>query len=80
MKAKQYIAPGEIRKINGVEVIAKEFGLYTNWLERSCSNCEIKKQNICFDPKTKKSLPSRPACFGNDPENTSNKPIYYSKL
>ena len=76
----KYTEPAMPRKINGVEVIAKEFGDKLNFQNTSCTNCEISKQNICFDKATKKSLPTRPACFGNDPENLSNKPLYYTKL
>ena len=76
---KQYIAPGEIRKINGVEVLAKEVSTEMDLRMCPCSNCITADQNICFDKKTKKSLPTRPACFGNDPENLSNKSLYYTK-
>lgn len=76
---KQYIAPREIRKINGVEVMAKEVSTEMDLRIRPCSKCIIADQNICFDNVNKKSLPTRPACFGNDPENLSNKSLYYTK-
>lgn len=76
---KQYISPGEIRKINGVEVIAKE--VFSEMDEKICPcvNCVILDQRICFSRVDKKSLPTRPACFGNDTENLSNKSLYYTK-
>ena len=74
------IEPAMSRKINGVEVIAKEFGDKLNFQNTSWTNWEISKQNICFDKSTKKRLSTCPACFGNDPENLSNKPLYYIKL
>ena len=76
---KQYIAPGEIRKINGVEVLAKEVSTKMDEKICPCVNCVILNQNICFDNVTRRSLPTRPACFGNDPENLSNKSLYYTK-
>lgn len=76
---KQYIAPGEIRKINGVEVMAKEVSTEMDLRMCPCSNCITADQNICFDNVTRKSLQTRPACFGNDPENLSNKSLYYTK-
>lgn len=78
-RRKQYIAPGEVRKINGVEARAKEVSTEMDLRMCPCSNCITADQNICFDKKTKKSLPTRPACFGNDPENLSNKSLYYTK-
>ena len=75
---KQYIAPGEIRKINGVEVRSKKVFIEMDEARCPCALCIIEKQGICFDPKTKHSLPTRPACFGNDTENLSNKPLYYT--
>ena len=77
---KQYIAPGEVRKINGVEARAKKVFIGMDDVRRPCTLCIIEKQGICFNPETKNSLPTRPACFGNDPENLSNKPLYYTKL
>ena len=77
---KQYIAPGEVRKINGVKARAKKVFIGMDDVRRPCTLCIIEKQSICFDPETKHSLPTRPACFGNDPENLSNKPLYYTKL
>jgi len=77
---KQYIAPGEIRKINGIEVTAKEVFSKMNLKICPCVNCAIVDHNICFDKMTKKSLPTRPACFGNDTENLSNKSLYYVKI
>lgn len=76
---KQYIAPGEIRKIDGVEVIAKEVFAEKGEKICPCVNCIMLRSNICFSKATKKSLPTRPACFGNDPENLSNKSLYYIK-
>ena len=76
---KQYVAPGEIRKINGVEVTAKEISVGIDEKTCPCINCIMLRSNICFSKTTKKSLPTRPACFGNDPENLSNKSLYYVK-
>jgi len=76
---KQYIAPGEIRKINGVEVTAKEVFSEMDLKICPCVNCVILDQQICFSRIDKHSLPTRPACFGNDTENLSNKPLYYTK-
>lgn len=76
---KQYIAPGEIGRINGVTVLAKEVLSEMNEKICSCVNCAILNQQICFSKATKKLLPTRPACFGNDKENLSNKPLYYVK-
>lgn len=54
-----------------------------------CGNCALEKYKICFEykamPKTKTQasfvkiihLDTRPACFGNDPDNLSKKPMYY---
>lgn len=77
---KQYIAPGEVRKINGVEVKAKEVFFEMDLRICPCTNCAILKQQICFSRANKKSLPTRPACLGNDPENLSRKSLYYTKL
>ena len=74
---KQYISPGEIGKINGVEVTSKEVSIGMDEKKSPCVNCVILNQNICFDKITKRSLATRPAYFGNDPENTSNKSLYY---
>ena len=76
---RQYIAPGEVRKINGVEVTAKEVFSEMDLKICPCVNCAILDQRICFCEWTKKSLPTRPACFGNDLENLSNKSLYYTK-
>ena len=76
---KQYVAPGEVRKINGVEVLATEVFSEMNEKRCPCANCAILDQKICFSQVDKKSLPTRPACFGNDTENLSNKPLYYTK-
>ena len=76
---KQYIAPGEVRKINGVEARAKKVFIGMDEVRRPCTLCIIEKQGICFDSETKKSLLTRPACFGNDVENLSNKSLYYTK-
>ena len=79
-RKKIYIAPGEIRKINGLEVLSKLVHDGFDYKTYPCSNCAIANQNICFDSKTKKQLHTRPACFGNDKENLSKKSLYYSKV
>lgn len=76
---KQYVAPGEIGRINVVTVLAKKVFTEMDEKIRPCVNCIILDQQICFSKATKKSLPTRPACFGNDPENLSNKSLYYTK-
>lgn len=76
---KQYIAPCEIGRINGVTVLAKEVFPEVDEKNCPCVNCIMLRSNICFSKSTKKSLPTRPACFGNDPENLSNKSLYYIK-
>ena len=48
---KQYIAPGEVRKINGIEVRAKEVSTEMDLRMCPCSNCITADQNICFDKK-----------------------------
>ena len=77
---KQYIAPGEVRKINGVEARAKKVFSGMDEVRCPCTLCIVEKQGICFDPETKNSLPTRPACFGNDPENLSKKSLYYVRI
>ena len=76
---KQYIAPGEVRKINGVEVMAMKVSDSIDEKKCPCLKCTMLRSNICFSKATKKSLPTRPVCFGNDPENLSNKSLYYTK-
>lgn len=78
-KSKQYIAPGEAGEINGVKVLAVNIPIKFNELTCPCLGCIISQEKICFSRKDKKSLDTRPACFGNDKDNKSRKPLYYVK-
>jgi len=88
MKDKRiFIAPGCTGRIEGVKVLAKEVGVNNPNDIRPCVRCLFECTGLCFathrDNKLKltitKQLPTRPCCFGNDPENLSNKPLYFVK-
>jgi len=83
MKNKRiYIAQNEIGVIQGVKVRAKLLTNNTKYnvqCECPCKDCALKNKNICFEVVGEKrlSLPTRPACFGNDPENLLSMPLIY---
>lgn len=63
--------------IAGELVFAKTFNGDAKSCQLSCKQCVFYAKNVCFDKRTKKRLNTAPACFGNDPENKSKKPLYY---
>ena len=87
-----YIAPNKKGEIAGIKV--KALSLLTHNLELesvqpTCTGCIVKRLNICFKDELvevgkekeihHRHLDTRPACFGNDPENKSKTPIFYVK-
>ena len=87
-----YIAPDKKGEIAGIKV--KALSLLTHNIELesvqpSCTGCVLKCLNICFkdaftmskdrEEDSNPHLDTRPACFGNDPENKSNIPLFYVK-
>jgi len=85
--SKIFIAPGCTGRIEGVKVLAKEVSVNNPNDLRPCIKCFFEGKELCFstirDNKLKititKQLPTRPCCFGNDPENLSNKTLYFVK-
>ena len=83
MKNKRiYIAQNETGVIHGVKVRAKLLTNNTKYnikCECPCADCALKNKNICFVVIGEKrlSLPTRPACFGNDEDNLLNMPLIY---
>lgn len=84
-----YIAPNKTGEIAGIKVKALSLQKRIIEHESPCVKCVIKEKNICFKDvfiKEKgikiikhKQLDTRPACFGNDPENLRHVPVYYVK-
>jgi len=74
MKQKRtYLPPNECTRIFGVYVICKEIKLKNDTLPNPCYFCCLERLKICEN----KFSDTRPACFGNDPENLSKKPLFY---
>lgn len=76
---KQYIAPNELGRIDGIAVVANLFTKSVEDLQSGCEDCVIQTSHICFSRIDRKSIETRPACFGNDKENLSKQPIFYRK-
>ena len=72
-KKRIYIAPGTTSRIFGGVIIAKEIILKNDTLLNPCYFCYLERLKICEN----KFSETRPACFGNDPENLSKKPLFY---
>lgn len=92
MKNKRiYIAQNETRFIKWVDKIGvtqtrkirakllTDNTKYNVKCECPCNDCTLKNENICFIKVegVSLSLPTRPACMGNDPENLINMPLIY---
>ncbi len=87
-----YIAPDKTGEVNKIKVKAVSLlgrSLAPKNLMPMCLDCCVKDMNICFKDEVvgvgeekhivHKHLSTRPACFGNDPENSHRTPIYYVK-
>ena len=79
MKKRIYIAPDRLGVVNGVEVESKVLTSMPTGSTSSCKYCAVRDLKMCFD-KFGKQKDSRPACFGNDPENLSKKPLFYKAI
>ena len=78
-ESKTYIHPFTTGRIQGIKVLSVQIDVTKNIDINPCLKCVIEPMQICFCKDGKKRLETCPACFSNDPENKSKKPIYFSK-
>jgi len=76
LEEREYLAPGSIGLIKGMRVMAKEILPGSNEIACPCLRCVFVNLEIC---KNKLDV-FRPACFGNDRENLSNKSLIYQRV
>lgn len=81
-----YIAPDKKGIIAGIKVKALSLqNRNVDNYDNVCASCVIKPLKMCFQYRaigshiSQKSLDTRPACFGNDPENIAKISVYYTK-
>ena len=79
MKKRIYIAPGSLGVIDGIEVESRVLTILPTGSTSSCKYCAVRDLGICFNNEDKRES-SAPACFGNDPENLSKKPLFYKAI
>lgn len=77
---REYLAPGSTGMISGELVVSKAFKNDADTCQYTCAKCAILKLGICFDKATKKRKKTCPACFGNDVENLSRKPLFFKEV
>ena len=69
-----YIKPLYKGVIFGIAVRCVEVEIKNKGCINPCLKCVAEGLKMCIEDK---SLDTRPACFSNDPENLSKKPLYY---